>query len=65
VRPQQGADFLRIRLKVHYLVWWRLLKPVRYKLEMARADGSHDPISFVPPPDVSTGVWFPPWNNDL
>jgi hypothetical protein len=57
-----GFDFLRLRLKVHYSFWWKLRKPERLQLEIARADGSRDLQWMVLPPDTSTEVWFYPWN---
>jgi len=63
--PQQGADFLRIRLRVNYPFWLKLRKPVRYQLEITRADGGRQAIAFVLPPNVPTDVWFHPWDNDV
>jgi hypothetical protein len=57
-----GADFIRLRLTVRYPVWWRLRKPERVQLEIARADGSRELQWFVLPPNVSSEVWFYPWN---
>jgi hypothetical protein len=59
--PSRGADFLRLRLKVHYPVWWRLRKPERLQLEITRADGSQELRSFLVPPNQSSEVWFYPW----
>lgn len=57
-----GYDFLRLRLKVHYPLWWKLRKPERLQLEITRADGSRDVQWMVLPPDTSSEVWFYPWN---
>ena len=57
-----GADFLRLRLNVHYGLLWKLRKPGRLQLEITRADGSRDVRSFVVEPNVSSDVWFYPWD---
>ena len=57
-----NADFLRVRLTVHDSVLWKLRKPSRLQMEMQRADGSHDYYWFVVEPNVSSEVWFYPWN---
>jgi hypothetical protein len=56
-----GYDFLRMRLTVHYPVWWKLRKPERLQLVIQRADGSRDVQWVVLPPNVSTEIWFYPW----
>lgn len=60
--PVGGADFLRLTLKVAYSPLWKLRKPERLQLEITRADGSRNLSSFVLEPNVSTEVWFYPWN---
>ncbi len=60
--PADGADFLRLRLTVRYGALWKLRKPERLQLEIERADGSRDLQSFVVEPNVSSEVWFYPWN---
>ena len=62
VWPIEGADFLRLRLTVRYGPLWKLRKPERLHLEITRADGSRDLQSFVVDPNVSSEVWFYPWN---
>jgi hypothetical protein len=57
-----GADFLRLRMTVHYSPLWKLRKPERLQLEITRADGSHDLKKFVVEPNVTSEVWFYPWN---
>ncbi len=57
-----GTDFLRLRMTVHYSPLWRLRKPERLQLEITRADGSHDLKKFVVEPNVTSVVWFYPWN---
>jgi hypothetical protein len=56
------ADFLRLRLTVRYGPLWKLRKPERMQLEIARADGSRNVQWFVLPPNISTEVWFYPWS---
>jgi hypothetical protein len=60
--PVDGADFLRLRLSVRYGPQWKLRKPERLQLEITRADGSRDLQAFVVEPNVSSEVWFFPWN---
>jgi hypothetical protein len=58
-----GADFLRLRMTVHYGPLWKVRKPERLQLEITRADGSSDVKTFVVEPNVSSEVWFYPWND--
>jgi hypothetical protein len=60
--PIDGADFLRLRLTARYGPLWKLRKPERLQLEIARSDGSRDLLSFVVEPNVSSEIWFYPWN---
>lgn len=60
--PADGADFLRLRLVVHYGPLWKLRKPERLRLQITRADGSQEMKSFVAEPNVPSDVWFYPWN---
>jgi len=60
--PVDGADFLRLHLTARYGPLWKLRKPERLQLEITRADGSRDVQSFVVEPNVSSEVWFYPWN---
>ena len=57
-----GFDFIRLRVNVHYPIWWKLRKPERLQLEITRADGSRDIQWVVLPPNVSTDIWFYPWD---
>jgi len=56
-----GFDFLRVRMTVHYPLWWKLRKPERLQLEITRADGTRDLQWFTLQPNISTEVWFYPW----
>ena len=60
--PTAGADFLRLRMRVRYGPLWKLRKPERLQLEITRADGSRSLRSFVIEPNVSSEVWFYPWD---
>jgi len=60
--PTSGADFLRLRLNVHYSPLWKLRKPEALQLEITRADGSRSLRTFVVEPGVSSDVWFYPWD---
>jgi hypothetical protein len=57
-----GFDFLRLRLTVHYPVWWKLRKPERLQLEISRADGTRDFQWMLVQPNVPTDLWFYPWD---
>ena len=61
--PVVGADFLRLRLKLHYSFWWKLRKPASLVLEIERADSSYDRKPFIVEPNVSSEVWFYPWDD--
>ena len=58
-----GFDFIRLRIKVHYSLWWKLRKPERLQLEITRADGTSELQSFVVQPNVASDIWFYPWNS--
>ncbi|HUI82689.1 MAG TPA: hypothetical protein VL240_00615 [Candidatus Binatia bacterium] len=57
-----GFDFIRLRITVRYSFWWKLRKPERLQLEIARADGSRDWQWLVVQPNVTSEVWFYPWS---
>ena len=57
-----GFDFIRLRMSIHYPLWWKLRKPERLQLEITRADGSRDVQWVVVQPNVSSEVWLYPWN---
>lgn len=60
--PIGGGDFLRLRMKVRYGPLWKLRKPERLQLEITRADGSRSLRTFVIEPNVTSDVWFYPWD---
>ncbi|HUK73938.1 MAG TPA: hypothetical protein VLV47_00520 [Candidatus Bathyarchaeia archaeon] len=59
---RSGFDFIRLRMTVRYPIWWKLRKPERLQLEITRADGSLELQSFIVQPNISTDVWFYPWD---
>ena len=61
--PAAGADFLRLRITVHYSFWWKVRKPAHLVLEIERADASDDLKPFVVEPNVPSEVWFYPWDD--
>jgi hypothetical protein len=58
--PAAGADFLRLRVRVNYPVWWKLRKPSQLTLQMSFADGSHKAINFLVEPNRTGDVWVYP-----
>ena len=60
--PRGGADFLRLRIKLHYSALWKLRKPAWLQLEITRADGTRSLRTFVVEPNVISDLWFYPWN---
>ena len=60
--PASGADFLRLRMRFNYGLLWKLRKPQRFQLEIALADGSRSLRTFVIEPNVTSDIWFYPWN---
>ena len=57
-----SADFLRLRLTVHYGAFWKLRKPERMQVEITRANGSQTLQWFILPPNISTEIWIYPWS---
>lgn len=60
VWPGDRADFLRLRLNVHYSPWWKLRKPALLLLEIEHPDAIYDQKAFLVEPNVSSEVWFYP-----
>jgi len=60
--PPSAADFVRIRLRVDYPLWWRLRKPSHLAFELSYLDGSRKSIAFVVAPNHTTDIWIYPWN---
>ena len=63
VWPVDGPDFVRLRINIHYSLWWKLRKPARLVLEIEHADGSFEQKPFIVEPNVSSEVWFYPWDD--
>jgi len=63
VWPADGADFVRLRIKVHYSLWWKVRKPSRLVLEIEHSDGSLEQKPFIVEPNVASEVWFYPWDD--
>ncbi len=61
--PAEGADFLKLRLRVDYPIWWRVRKPSCLTLVMSFADGSRKPIQFVLQPGHTADIWVYPWDD--
>ena len=61
--PTAGADFLRLKLRVDYPLWWRLRKPSCLTMQMSFADGSQKSVQFVVEPNRSSDVWVYPWDD--
>lgn len=62
--PSEGADFLKLRLRVDYPWWWRLRKPSCLTLQMFFADGSQRSLQFVLEPNHITDIWVFPWDGE-
>jgi hypothetical protein len=58
--PGDRADFLRLRLTVHYSPWWKLRKPALLILEIEHPDSTFDQKLFLVEPNVASEVWFYP-----
>ncbi len=61
--PGEGADFLKLRLRVNYPPWWRLRKPSKLTLQMSFADGTVKSVEFVLQPNHASDVWIYPWDD--
>ncbi len=60
--PPAGADFLRLRMRLNYSPLWKLRKPQQLQLEITLADGTRSLRTFVIEPNVTSDIWFYPWN---
>ncbi|HKD86154.1 MAG TPA: hypothetical protein VKB58_15475 [Terriglobales bacterium] len=59
--PANGADFLRLRMRVNYSPLWKLRKPERLGLEITLADGTRTLRTLVAEPNVMSEIWIYPW----
>jgi len=60
--PEAGADFLKLRLRVNYPVWWRARKPSKLMLRFAFAGGTEKLIQFIAEPNHTSDIWIYPWS---
>ncbi len=61
--PASGADFLKLRLRLKYPLWWQVTKPSRLTLRMTFDDKSEKSIQFLVQPNRTSDVWFYPWDD--
>jgi hypothetical protein len=59
--PGADADFLKLRLTIHYPMWWRLSKPSHVTVELRHADGTVKSIWAVVAPNTPYSLWLYPW----
>ena len=55
------VDFLKLRIHVHYPVFWRGLKPASMMVFLQRADGTRKAIRAIAQPNHSYAIWIYPW----
>ena len=56
--PEAGADFVKLRLRVNYRFWWKLLKPSSLALLVHYADNSWQLVYLVVEPNRDSEVWI-------
>ena len=56
-----APDFLRVRLRLDYPVWWRLLKPGRIIFHVRHADGGEKRVPVMVQPGRDYEIWIYPW----
>jgi len=61
--PSAGVDFIKLRMRADYPMWWRLRKPSALTLEMSFADGSQKSRQFVIEPNRISDVLLYPWDD--
>ena len=49
-------------MRLNYSSLWKLRKPQQLQLEITLADGTRSLRSFVIEPNVTSDIWFYPWN---
>jgi hypothetical protein len=64
VRWPQGAEFLKLRLTVHYSPVWKVRKPARLTVEVELADGTRKRTNLVVPPNQASEVWVYPGDEE-
>lgn len=60
--PEAGADFLKLRVRMDYPIWWRLRKPSKLTLQLSFGDGTDKFVQFVVEPNRTSDIWIFPWN---
>ena len=60
--PAPGADFVKLRIKIAYPLWWRLRKPSKLMLHLQFADGSQKDSEVLVEPNHLTDVWLYPYD---
>jgi hypothetical protein len=55
-------DFLKLRMRVDYPIWWRLTKPAAPSITIRHADGSEKTIRIALPPNTTSELWIYPWD---
>ena len=60
--PSEGADFLRLRLRITYSPLWKIRKPSQTSVQITFADGSQKRIGFLVEPNRTSEVWLYPWD---
>ena len=60
--PGAEADFVRVRLRIDYPWYWRLLKPSRPRLDITFSDGTRKVCTFVVEPNKPVDIWVHPWD---
>lgn len=63
MRTAVAPDFLRVRLKLEYPFWWRLLKPGRVIFHVRHADGGEKRVPVMVQPDRDYEIWIYPWED--
>lgn len=62
--PSQPLDFLRVRLKLSYPLWWKVLKPSNITFTVHYADGNSKNLGTVVEPGKNSEVWIYPWREE-
>ena len=61
--PQQ-ADFVKLRLTLHYSPFWKVRKPSQIAVEVELADGSRKRTQVIAPPNTPCDIWVYPWKEE-
>ena len=58
--PAGGADFLKLRFRASYPIWWKVRKPSSLALWVYLADGSEQVLHFFAEPNRDSEIWVYP-----